>query len=328
MGSTPRRQFLVAALALLATSRAHSQQARVANRIGFLGAGLAASAAKAIEALKAGLSDLGYVEGKSIAIEYRWGEGRYDRLRTLAAELVQLKPNLILSWGTPAILAIKQATSTLPVVMVGIGDPIGAGVVKSLAHPGGNFTGVSIIDADLAPKRIALLKAIVPNLGQMAVLRNPLNRSSVLQFEQAQSAARSLGIVLQLFDARNPDEIQKAFSEMKAARAQALTVLTDPAFLSHAKLIADLALQGKLPTSFGRNENVEAGGLMSYGPRLVDVFREGATYVDKILKGAKPADLPVQQPTKIALVINVRTARSLGISLSSDLQFRADELVQ
>ena len=328
VGNPPRRQFLLAAFATLAASRVHAQRAGVVNRVGFLGSGQAAGATKAVEAFKAGLRELGYIEGKSIAIEYRWGEGRYERLRNLASELVRMKVDVIVSWGTPAILAVKKATLTMPVVMVGIGDPIGAGVVNSLAHPGGNFTGVSVIDADLAPKRIALLKEILPNLTQMAVLRNPLNRSSVLQFEQAQTAARSLGIGLQLFDARDPKEIQKAFSDMKAARAEALTVLTDPAFLSHAKLIADLALQGRLPTSFGRNENVEAGGLMSYGPRLVDVFHEGAAYVDKILKGAKPAELPVQQPTKIALILNLATARSLGVNLSRDLQIRADEFIQ
>lgn len=328
MGRAPRRQFLQTALVLLATQRAHAQQALTVNRLGFLGSGVAQSASKAIQALRGGLRDLGYIEGKNIAIEYRWGEGKYERLRHLASELVKLNVKLMVCWGTPATLAAQEASSTLPVVMVGVGDPIGAGFVKSLAHPGGNLTGVSVIDADLAPKRLALLKEILPNLRRMAVLRNPLNQSAALQFKEVQAAGPSLGFELQILDARDPKEIEGAFAAMASTRAEALAVLTDPLFLSHSRLIADLAVRGKLPTSFGRNENVEAGGLISYGPRLTDVFRDGAAYVDKILKGANPADLPVQQPTKIALVINLKTARALGVKLPKDLEFRADELIQ
>ena len=328
MGRVTRRQFALTAIGLFAARTGHPQQAATVHQIAFLGSGLASAASKAIEALRAGLHNLGYVEGRNIEIDYRWGEGRYERLRNLAGELVQRKAKLMLCWGTPAIRAARQATSTLPIVMVGVGDPVGAGFIKSLAHPGGNCTGVSVIDADLAPKRVALLRELLPKLKRLAVLRNPLNQSAALQFGQAQAAARSLGMEIQLLDARDPKEIESAFAAMATARTEALTVLTDPVFLSQAKLIADLALRGKLPASFGRNENVEAGGLMSYGPRLTDVFREGAVYVDKILQGAKPADLPVQQPTKIALVVNLKTARALGVNLPNEMQIRVDESIE
>ena len=281
-----------------------------------------------MEAFTQGLRELGYVDGRNIAIENPWVEGTREGFDDLAVDLVRSKVDLIVTWGTPATKAAKQATSTIPVIMVGVGDPVGAGLVASLARPGGNITGVTNLDVGLAAKRLELLKEVLPKLTRVVVLRNPTNPSGVLQFAETQAAARSLGMAPQLVDARSPKEIEGAFAAMAKTRAGALTVLADPLFISWQKQIANLAMTGRLPSVFARRENAEAGGLMSYGPNLTDLFRQAATYVDKILKGAKPGDLPIEQPTRFYLVINSKTAKALGIKIPQSVLLRADKVIE
>jgi ABC-type uncharacterized transport system substrate-binding protein len=248
--------------------------------------------------------------------------------RDLAAELVRDKVDVIVVHSTPGTRAAKQATRTIPIVMVNVADPVGTGLVASLARPGGHITGVSNIDVGLAAKRLELLKEVLPKLSLVGVLRNPNNPSGEPQFRETQDAARSLGIDIHLFDVRDRKELESAFSMMAKARADAFTVMGDPLFLSQQKHIANLATTKRLPSVFARNENVEAGGLMSYGPTFADQFRQAATYVEKILKGAKPRDLPVEEPTRMYLVINLKTAKALGLTIPQSLLLRADEVIE
>jgi putative ABC transport system substrate-binding protein len=281
----------------------------------------------AVDALRAALRGHGYVDGKNVALEVLWGDGDSQRLRRLAAEIVVRTPNLIVTHGTPASLAVKGATAEIPVVLVSIGDPVGTGLVASLSKPGGNITGVSNIDIGLTAKRLELLKETVSGLAHVAVLHNSTNPSSKLQLEETAAAARKLGLRLQLADVRTPGELAEAFAAVAKHRCEGMTVLADPMFIGQRGRISELALMNRLPTVYARVENVEAGGLMSYGPRLVDQFAQGAAYIDKILKGAKPSDLPVEQPIKFELVINLNTARSLGLTVPSHLQLRADRTI-
>jgi len=312
---------------LAAPLAAEAQQAGKVYRIGFLGTGSEGLYTDLLQGLRAGLRELGYVEGRSV-FEYRFADDKHDRLPGLATELVRSKVDVILAHGSPAIRAAKHATSTIPIVMVGGGDPVGTGFVASLARPGGNITGLSTIDVGLAAKRLELLKEALPKLSRVAVLRNPNNPSGDLQLRETQAAARSLGIEIQLFDVRDPKELESAFSVMGKARADAVTVIADPLFLSQQKQIANLATTKRLPSVFARSENVQSGGLMSYGPTLADLFRRARTYVDKILKGAKPADLPVEEPTRMYLVINLKTAKALGLSIPSSVLARADQVIE
>jgi putative ABC transport system substrate-binding protein len=320
---------LALALAILAAPlAAEAQQAGKVYRIGFLGPGSAEGFyTDPLRSLRAGLHELGYVEGENIVFEYRFAEDKYERLPGLAAELVRSKVDVIVVHASLGTRAAKQATTTIPIVMASVGDPVGAGFVSSLARPGGNVTGVSNNDVGLAAKRLGLLKEVLPKLSLVAVLRNPASPSSELQSGETQASARSLGIKIQLVDVRDPKELERAFSVMAKARAGAFTVMADPLFLSQQKQVANLAITNRLPSSFARNENVEAGGLMSYGPALADQFRQAATYVGKILKGAKPADLPVEEPTRMYLVINLKTARALGLTIPPALLLRADQVI-
>lgn len=274
---------------------AYAQQAEKVYRTGFLGAAAERVYTTPLLSLRAALRELGYVEGKSILFEYRFAEDKYERLPGLAAELVRAKVDVIVVHSTPGTRAAKQTTTVIPIVMI-VGDPVGAGLVSSLARPGGNVTGVSTIDTGLAAKRLELLKEVLPKLARLAILRNPTNPSAELQFRETQAAARPLGIRIHAVGVQGPKELEDAFSAMVSARADALTVIADPLFLSQQKQIANLAMTKRLPSVFARNENVEAGGLMSYGPTLADQFRQAGTYVGKILKGEKPADLPVEDP--------------------------------
>lgn len=327
-----RREWLVAlgigALAAPLASFAQQRPAKIA-RIGYLGLGSAQGFyTELLASLRAGLGKLGYVEGKSIVFEYRFAEDKRERLPGLAAELVRGRVDVIVTHGTPETRAAKQATGTIPIVMASVGDPVGAGLVASLARPGGNITGLTNIDVGLAAKRLEILKEVLPKLSRVAVLRNPTNPSTVLQFEETQAAARLLGIELQLLDVRDSREIESAFPAIAKARAGAITVMADPLFLGRQKQIADLAMANRLPSIFARNENAEAGGLLSYGPKLADLYRQAATFVDRILKGAKPADLPVEQPTRFSLVINRKTASALGITIPHSLLVRADGVIE
>jgi putative ABC transport system substrate-binding protein len=281
-----------------------------------------------LQAFLRGLRELGWVEGQNIAVEYRWAEGRLERLPELAAELVGLKVDAMLVGGTQAALAAKQATTTIPIVLAGIGDPVGTGLVASLARPGGNITGLSFLASELSAKQLELLKEAVPKVSRVAVLWNPTNSFHRLALRDAEAAARSLGVQLQLLEARSPNEFDSAFAVVTRKRAGALLVLADAVFLLHRTRLADLAARSRLPAMYGLTEHAQVGGLMAYAPNFADSFRRAAGYVDKILKGAKPGDLPVEQPTKFDLVINLKTAKALGLTIPQSLLIRADQVIQ
>jgi putative tryptophan/tyrosine transport system substrate-binding protein len=323
-----RRDTVLALLALgAAPLAAEAQQAAKVARIGFLAANLAANP-HLREAFRQGLRDLGYVEGRNLVIEYRDAEGKYERLPALAAELVALKVAVIVTGGgTPSALAAKQATRTLPIVFTSAPDPVTDGLVTSLARPGGNVTGSSNLNPELVGKCLEQLKQVVPGVSRVAVLWRPGDAGEPTQkdmLKAAEVAARALGVRLQFVEARGPADFDSAFSDMTRARADALTVLPSVMFFSERRRLVDLAAKNWLPAVYAQREFVDAGGLMSYGPNLADLFRRAATYVDKILKGAKPGDLPVEQPTKFELVINLKTAKALGLTIPPSLLQRAD----
>ncbi len=333
-----RRAFLAGSLSLVAAPRAsEAQQAGKVYRIGYLSPSSPSDpeslaspfGERGLAAFRQGLRDLGYVEGQNFAIEGRWAEGKFERLPNLAAELVRLKVDVIVSVVTQATLAAKNATRTIPIVLVAAGDPVGSGLIASLARPGGNVTGPSAMYADLAGKQLELLKETVPRVSRVAVLWNPANAAWQAQMLKAtQVAAPALGLRVELLEARGAGELEGAFAAMTRERASALLVQVDVIFALHAKRIADLAAKHRLPAMYGSKEHVEAGGFMSYAPNALDVFRRAATYVDKILKGAKPADLPVEQPTKFEFVINLKTAKALGLTIPQSVLGRADEVIQ
>ncbi len=295
-------------------------------RIGYLSA---ASRSDLFEgAFRQGLLELGYVEGQTVTIEYRFAEGRVDRLPKLAAELVGLKVDLIVTAGMNAARAIREATKTIPIVMAAGGDPVAAGIVASLARPGGNVTGSSFMSPDLGGKRLELLKQAMPRVSRVAVLFNPANVGSVLERKSTEDAANALGVRLQPLEVRRPDDLEGAFRAAARGRAQALIAFRDALVEANRGRILDLGARGRLPTMFEQRDFVEAGGLMSYGPSLPDLFRRAATYVDKILKGAKPADLPVEQPTRFELVINLKTAKALGLTIPQSVMVRADQVIR
>ena len=256
----------------------------------------------------------------------RWAQGPAEKFDALASDLVRSKVDVILAWGTPSVRAAKKATGTIPIVMTAVGDPVGAGLISSLARPGGNITGASNSDVELAPKRLQLLKEVLPKLSRVAVLRNPTNQSSELQFQASQTAAQPMGVELQGVDVQDAKEFEEAFATMAKARAGALSVLADQIFFSPR--IAELALKYRLPTVFARRENAEKGGLLSYGPSQTEQFRFAANYMDKIFKGAKPADLPVERATKFELVVNMKTAKALGITIPPSILVRADRVIE
>jgi putative tryptophan/tyrosine transport system substrate-binding protein len=282
-----------------------------------------------IEAFVQGLRELGWVDGKNIVIEYRWAEGRADRLPDLAAELVRLKVDVIFAANTSVALAAKNATGTIPIVMATGGDPVGLGLVASLARPGGNVTGLSFsVGMETVGKGLELLKETVPKVRRVAVLSNPANPSHALAIKNVSDAARAVRVQLQLLEARGPNEFDNAFAAMARERAEALLVVLDPFFGIHRAQLRDLAAKNRLPAMYGSREYPEAGGLMSYGADFRHNFRRSATYVDKILKGAKPADLPIEQPTRFELVINMKTAKALGLTIPQSLLLRADQVIE
>jgi putative ABC transport system substrate-binding protein len=280
------------------------------------------------EAFIQGLRELGYVEGQNITIEWRFSEGRYERLPELAAELVRLKVDVIVAAASVPPFAAKQATQTIPIVITNHGDPVGSGLVASLARPGANITGLSLLSLELVGKQLELLKEIVPRVSRVAVLSNPTSHTHPLYLGEAKVAARSLLVQLQLLEARGPDQFESAFAAMRREHAGALLVLGDGMFFLHRTRIATLAAMQRLPAMFAVREHVEAGGLMAYGASLSDNFRRAGTLVVKILKGAKPADLPVEQPMRFELVINMKTAKALGITIPLTILIRADQVIQ
>ena len=332
-----RRTFLAGTGAVLLTVplSAEAQQAGKVARIGLLSPGSPSDAGRKpsdlavlFAAFSEGLRELGYVEGQNIKTESRWAEGDYDRLPGLAADLVRLKVNVIVTYGTPASQAAKRATSTIPIVMAAIIDPVASGLITSLARPGGNVTGQSMMSPDLVEKQLEILKEVVLKISRVALLHNPANPGDAPQVGHAQGAARALGVRLQVLGARGPGEIDSAFAAMASEQAGAVIVVVDAMLQGNRTRITDLAARYRLPAVYGLSEYAEAGGLLAYGPHRLDMFRRAATYVDKILKGAKPADLPVEQPTKFELVINLKTAKALGLTIPPSLLGRADEIIQ
>jgi putative tryptophan/tyrosine transport system substrate-binding protein len=322
-----RRQFLIATGALFTASlAAEAQQAGKVYRIGFLS--FASGPLSPHAAFFDGLRDIGYIEGRNLIVERRYAGGNVDRLNEFAADLVRLKVDLIVASATPAAQAAQKATSTIPIIFVAVVDPIGAGLVASLARPDRNITGLSMLSAELSGKRLELLKEIVPKLAQVAVLQNPANASNPLQVAQTEAAARKLGVQLQLLEVRAPDDFETAFQTAVQGRAGALIVLDDPLGFTERTRIAALSTKHRLPVISGFRESAEAGGLVAYGVSLPDHFWRVATYVERTLKGAKPADLPVELPTKFELVINLKTAKTLGIQIPQFILRRADKLIE
>jgi putative ABC transport system substrate-binding protein len=324
-----RRIFLaMASGSLLAAPLAvEAQPADKIYRIGFLLPSTSADSS-ILDAFREGLRELGYVDGRNIAIASRWAEGKYDRLPGLAAQLVGLKVDIIVATAVPTIRAAKEATRTIPIIMAVVVDPVATGLVASLARPGGNITGLSSMAPEVTGKQLEMLKEVVPTASLVAVLWNPTNAGNAPQVRRAQDAAGALGVRLQPLEARGPSEIDSAFARMTREQASAVIVLVDAMLLDHRTQIADLAARRRLPAVYGLSDHAEAGGLMAYGPNRLAIVRRAATYVDKILKGAKPGDLPIEQPTTFALVINLRTAKALGLKIPQSLLQRADQVIE
>ena len=326
-----RRTFLalVPGSLLAGALAAEAQPAAKVPRIGYLGVDRA-SGHHVREAFLQGLRDLGYVEGRSVVIEYRFAEVKLERLPALAAELVSVKVDVIVAAVTATALAAKQATRTIPIVFPAVSDPVATGLVASFARPGGNATGLSFFTPELIGKDMELLKQVAPGVSRVAILWAPADlaaQQGKAMLKAAEGSARALGVRLQIVEARGPADMDRAFSEMTQARAGALTVVTSAMFFQERRRLVDLAAKNRLPAVYPFREFVDAGGLMSYGPNAADLFRRAATYVDKILKGAKPGDLPVEQPTKFELAINLKAAKALGLTLPASLLARADEVI-
>jgi putative ABC transport system substrate-binding protein len=330
-----RRVFLGTLTGGLLTTplAAEAQQAGKVARIGYLVTSLLESPEMRprLEAFRQGLRERGYVEGQNIVIEYRVADGKIERLPSLANELARLKVDLIVAVATPAARAAQQATTTIPVVAVAMGDPVRDGLVASLARPGGNITGSTFLGPELVPKRLELLKEALPKVSRVAALWHPGafgERTSQDMLKGTEAAARTLGVHLQLVEVRRPDELDRAFSTMTRERSDALIVFPSSMLFSERRRIVALVAKSRLPSMFNNRESVELGGLISYGTNLADLNRRAATYVDKILQGAKPADLPVEQPIKFELVINLKAAKALGLTIPPSLLGRADEVIQ
>ncbi len=324
---------VVAALALGAlvgslVADAQEPKTGKALRIGRLSPLSAETDVPNLEAFRQGLRDLGWIEGKSFTIESRFADGKSERLPGLAVELVRRRVDLILTGSNPGALAAKKATGTIPIVMVTTGDPVGARLVTSLARPGGNVTGVTALGQMLNTKRLELIKEAVPGVTRVAVLTNPASAYTAPFLREKESAARALGLQLPVLEARDPGSFERAFAALATERAGALMVQTDAVFITHRRRIVDLAAKNRVPAVYGTREFVDAGGLMFYGATFPDMYRHAAGYADKILKGAKPADLPVEQPTKLELVINLKTAKALGLTIPPPVLARADHLVE
>ena len=317
--------MLIGGTALAWPFTAHAQPAKLPT-IGFLGADTPASQSQWTAAFVQRLRVLGWIEDRTVAIEYRWAEGRSERLAEIAAEFVRLKVDIIVAWGTTPVLAIKQATSVIPIVFAAAGDPVGTGLVASLARPGGNVTGLSNQQGDIAGKRLDLLREVVPGLRRLTIIFNADAPASVLDMREVQATGGRLGLEVSISEIRRAEDIAPAFEALKG-RADALYISTDPLVFANLARINTLASAAALPTMHGRREYVETGGLMSYGPNFPDQFRRSADYVDKILRGAKPAELPVEQPTKFNLVVNLTTAKALGLKLPEAFLLRADEVI-
>ena len=320
---------LALALNLLgAPLAAAAQQPPKIPRIGYLGPTSPSAGVRFLESFRQGLRELGYVEGQNIFIDYRWAEGRPDRFPALAGELIHLRVDVIVTYSNAAVAALQQATRTIPIVVAAMGDPVGSGFVASLARPGGNITGFSILAEELAGKWVELLREAVPKVSRVGVLAVSQTPAMRVLWTEIQGAARALKVTPQRQEVAGPDEIEHAFASLIKGRAQGLIVLPHAVTITHRTQIVGLAAKNRLPGMYPFSLFVEAGGLMSYGTNLSDLYRRAATYVDKILKGAKPADLPIEQPTKFELVINLKTAKALGLTIPPSVLIRADQVIQ
>jgi putative ABC transport system substrate-binding protein len=307
---------------------AQAQQPKKVPQVGILLAGALSSSVSQIDAFRQGLRDHGYVEGQTVAVQYRSAEGSFGRLPDLAAELVRLRVDVIFAAAAPSIEAASRATNTIPIVFEMLADPVSAGFVRSLAHPGGNLTGVAGLAPELSGKRLELLKLIVPRLQRVAILGNPGNPNFRTLLTATETAASGLGLQLQVLEVDEPAKLQNAFAAMNKARAECLAVIPDPMLVAKQKRIIDLAAKNKLPVIYGTSGAVEVGGLIAYAPSQSEMFKRAAYYVDKILKGAKPADLPVEQPTKFELVINLKAAKQIGLTIPPNVLARADRVIK
>ena len=322
--------FAVALLLLAAPLGVEAQQTEKVHRIGYLSGGSPSSARTSllVEAFRDGLRELGYVEGRNIAIEWRFSEGRGEQFPTLANELSQLQVEVIVATGGPATRAAKQATSTIPIVMAFSGDPVGTGLIASIARPGGNLTGLSFMSPELSAKRLELLRVGFPKIARVAALWNPDDPVYALELQRTEDAARRFGIILQPIEVRGVEDFEAAFASIARHRADALIVFAHTLTIVNQRALVELANRDRLPTMYGLREFVTGGGLIAYGPSLSALYRRAAFYVDKIFKGAKPADLPVEQPTKFELLINVKTTKALGLTISPSLLLRADHVIE
>ena len=323
----PLRFLVVLILVALCTSVEAQQQKKV-PRIGFLSATSPSTISARTDAFRQGLRDLGYVEGKNIVIEWRYAEGKMDRLPDLASELVRLKVDIVVTGGPAATRPAKEATVSIPIVMAFDTDPVGNGLVASLARPGRNITGLSVLAPELSGKQLELLKEIVPKLSRVAFIGSSSEPGVTQALRETKLAAGVLGVRLQYLEIRDSGDIATAFQETRKAHAQALLILQLPILASQRAHIADLALKNRLPAIYGQPEYMDVGGLLYYGASINDMFRRAATYVDKILKGTKPADLPVEQPTKFELVINLKTAKEMGFTIPQAVLYRADRVIR
>jgi putative ABC transport system substrate-binding protein len=327
-----RRRLVLALIAgaLAAPVASFAQQPAKIARVGFLYPGFPDGVGSVgLRALRDGLHELGYVEGKNLQLELRWGEGKIERLPALAAELVQLKVDVIVAATSPSVVAARQATRTIPIVMPTSSDPAGDGLVASLAHPGGNITGLSIMSPELGEKRIQLLKELFPRVSHpMAVLWNPDYVGMRARFEQARVAAPAVGLTVRSVEVRDTRELDAAFEAITREHPEALLLLVDPFTFSQRSRIVEFAAEQRIPAMYETSDFVDVGGLISYGPIVADQYRRAAAYVDKILRGAKPADLPIEQPTKFELAINMRAAKALGIKFPESILLRADKVIE
>ena len=327
-----RRKLVIAigAGALAGPLRSFAQQQSKIWRVGVLSARRSPASLELdyYGAFPRRMSELGYVEGRNLIIEWRFADGEYERLPSMAAELVKLKADVILALGPPGAVAAQKATTTIPIVFVVSTDPVAAGLVKSLAQPGGNITGLSNLAGDLSPKHLEMLLAMVPKLSRVAILLNPANSAHAAVSKNLQTAAQKAGIKALLVTAQTPQEIETAFSTMVRENAGAVIVALDPLFIQQVPQIAAQATKHRLPSIFANREYAEAGGLMSYGQNQVDIYRRAAGYVDRIFKGGKPSDLPVEQPTKLELLINNKAAEQLGLTIPQSLRISADKVIE
>jgi len=281
-----------------------------------------------LNAFRDGMRERGYIEGQNLSVAVRWPQGSFDQDPSVVTELVNSNVDVIVAWASPAVIAVRRATSTIPIVMVSVGDPVGSGFIASLARPGGNITGLTNIAVDLNAKLMELFVELVPGMKRVGVVRNPNNPGMTAMLRETEDAVHKLNIQVEVVDAQTSDEFERAFAQLRAKSVDGVVLLADPTVIEHSRRIAELAQSARLPTAFQRRENVDAGGLFSYGPDINNQFRQAAFYVDRILKGEKPAELPVQEPTKVELVINLKTAKALGLTVPRIMQMTADEVIE